>query len=118
MTKSTFIDYVTQDLLSNFKGVSARAMFGGYGLYRDGVIFGIIVDDTVYFKADETNRAEYEKRGSEAFTYAAKGGKKVAMSYWEVPAEILDDREAIAEWAERSWKINRSKKSVRNSRRK
>ncbi len=107
MTKSTFVDYVTQDLLSELSGVSARAMFGGYGLYKDGTIFGIVVDDTVYFKVDETSRPDYEKRGSTAFTYAAKGGKRVAMSYWEVPTEILEDREALAEWAERSLKISR-----------
>ena len=106
MPKSTFVDYVTQDLLNEVRGVSAKAMFGGYGLYKEGTIFGIIADDTVYFKVDDVSRAEYEKRGSEAFSYSVKGGKKVVMSYWEVPAEIQEDREAVADWAERSWKIN------------
>ena len=106
MAKSHFVEYVVEDLLNGMDGVSARAMFGGHGIYREGVIFGIVVEDTLYFKVDETNRKDYEAAQSRPFTYQAKGRKKVSISYWEVPAEILDDREALAEWAEHSRQIN------------
>lgn len=107
MGKSDFVQYVVEDLLSGVKGVSARAMFGGHGVYRDGVIFGIVVDDVLYFKVGKTNLKQYEAAGSSPFTYLAKGRKKVAMSYWEVPANVLDDRTALAEWALQSWRITR-----------
>ena len=105
MTQSAFVDYVVHDLLSGVDGVRARAMFGGYGIYRDEVMFAIIVDDVLYFKVDDTNRGEYEKMGSRPFTYESRG-KRATMSYWEVPAEVLDDREEIGQWAERSYEIS------------
>ena len=87
-------------------GVTHRAMFGGYGVYKDGVIFAIVADDALYFKVDGTNRKDYEAAGSRPFTYIAAKRKRVALSYWEVPAEVLDDREKIAEWAGKSLRIN------------
>ena len=51
-----FVEYVTQDLLSSLRGITARAMFGGFGIYKDGVMFGIVVDGELYFKVDDTNK--------------------------------------------------------------
>ena len=110
MSKSDFVDYVVQDLLSGLSGVRARAMFGGWGVYKDGVILGIIVDDELYFKVGPSNQAKYEKHGSRPFTYESHG-RSVAMSYWEVPAEVLEDREEITRWAEESHRISRRGKS-------
>ena len=107
MKKSSYVDYVVNDVFSRLKGVTARAMFGGHGLYLDGKIFAIIADEVLYFKTDESNRAEYETRGSKPFTYEGARGRKVAMSYWEVPATILEDTELVAEWAERSAVISK-----------
>ena len=101
MKRNDFAEYVTEDLLAGL-GVSARAMFGGYGLYRDGVIFGIIADDTLYFKVGDSNRAQYEAAGSRPFSYGTARGKKAVMSYWEVPARVLEDRKTAAAWAEES----------------
>lgn len=113
-TSREFAEYVTGDLLASMRGVTARAMFGGYGVYKDGVIFGIIVDSELYLKVDESNKVEYEKLGSAPFVYEAKGGKKVMMSYWKVPAEMLEDPEELARLAEQSYLINknREKKKV------
>jgi len=106
MVKSHFVQYVVDDLMGGVKGIAARAMFGGYGIYWEGVMFGLIADDVLYFKVDATNRREYEASGSRPFTYQAKGRKKIALSYWEVPATILDDRDALVAWAQKSRKIN------------
>ena len=110
MKRSDFADYVAQDLLAGLPGVRARAMFGGYGIYQNDVMFAIIVDDTLYFKVDDSNRKDYEKLGSKPFVYKSRG-KRVTMSYWEVPAEVMDDREEIVRWAERSLRINKRKRS-------
>ncbi|HTL69804.1 MAG TPA: TfoX/Sxy family protein [Candidatus Eisenbacteria bacterium] len=104
MTKSDYAGYVVSDLLVGLDGVTARAMFGEYALYLDGTIFALVCDDVLYFKADETNRARYEKAGSRQYTYRS-GGKDVTMPYWEVPADILEDREEIAKWARESQRV-------------
>jgi len=106
MKQSAFVDYVVQDLLSEMDSVRSRAMFGGYGIYKENVMFAIIVEDELYFKVDETNREEFEKRGSRPFTYESRG-KTVTMSYWEVPAEVMDDPQEIRRWAEISFQIGR-----------
>ncbi len=109
LSKSGFLEYVLRDAMQEIRGVTARAMFGGYGLYKDGVIFAIIVDDQLYFKADEKNRPAYEEKGSKPFTYEAKNRKRVAMSYWELPSEILEDRELLTDWVEASLSASRRK---------
>ena len=108
MPKTNFVDYVVQDLLAGVRGVRARAMFGGHGLYKEDQIFGIIVDDQLFFKVGDANRKDYEAAGSQPFTYQVRNRKKrTSMSYWEVPASVMDDREALAEWMERSVAVAR-----------
>jgi DNA transformation protein len=79
------------DLLSGFGPVQIRNMFGGAGVYADGVMFAILVDDTLYLKADETSAEAFAAEGKGPFTYRPKGRSPVAMSYWEIPERLLDD---------------------------
>ena len=102
MPKSTFADYVVNDLLAGVEGVRAKAMFGGHGVYKNDTMFAIIVDEELYYKVSDLNRKDFESRGSEPFRYTAKGKKRVTMSYWKLPAEILEDRELLLEWTEKS----------------
>ncbi len=102
MPKTDFHDYVVQDLMQGIRGVTSRAMFGGWALYRDGVTFGIIADDQLFFKVDEKNRAEYEKRGSGPFVYESRGKQVTMRSYWELPVDIMEDREELERWVEAS----------------
>ena len=74
-------------------------MFGGYGLYLDGLMFGLIANDVLYFKVDDQNRQSYIDAGSGPFTYEGKS-RPVEMSYYRVPDELMDDPGRIAEWAE------------------
>ncbi len=97
-----YCDYLI-DLLSPWAEVTAKGMFGGWGLYRSGQIFGIVVEDTPYFKVDDSNRPDYEAVGTEPFFYMAKGNKRVAMSYWQVPGDILDDQDTLKDWAEKAY---------------
>ena len=115
MSRSDFVDYVVHDLLSGFSNVRSRAMFGGHGLYKDGVIFAILVKDQLYFKVDETNKKDYVKKGSRPFTYLASGKKRVSMSYWEVPSEILEEREEMSRWAQKSYRINLKRDKMKAS---
>ena len=103
MKKDTsFYDYVMQDVLGNVSGVTSRAMFGGWGLYKDSVIFAIIVEDELFFKVDDGNRADFEKYGSRPFTYEGKNGKHVTMSYWLLPEEVLENTNELHTWLEQA----------------
>lgn len=102
-----FYEYVMNDVLAGIDGITSRSMFGGWGFYKDGKIFGMIADGKLYFKVDESNKAEYISYSSKPFMYQNKSGKTVAMSYWEVPSDILEDREGIEVWIEKSLQIKR-----------
>lgn len=105
-----YCDYVI-DLLAQWGRVVGRAMFGGYGLYYQGHIFAIVVDDVLYFKVTEKNRAAYEAAGAEPFAYEGKGGKRVTMSYWTVPLNVMEDGELLVSWAEQSYQVARGMKT-------
>ena len=66
-------------------------MFGGYGIFHEGLMFALISDDTLYFKVNDSNRARYQEAGSRPFPHG--------ISYWEAPAEVLEDDSKLQEWA-------------------
>jgi DNA transformation protein len=98
----SFHDYAVYDLLGDVPGISSRAMFGGWGIYKDGVIFGIIADGALYFKVDDRNRAYFEEAGSRPFTYEGGNRKPVALPYWLLPEEAMEGGQDLYEWVERS----------------
>lgn len=75
-----------------------RPMFGGWGLYLDGTFMGLVAYETLYFKVDDANRADYQVAGVGPFTYTGKT-RPIEMSYWEVPADVIDDPERLQSWA-------------------
>jgi len=92
-----FKDFVL-DQLSGLPELRAKAMFGGHGLYANEKFFGILMDGRLYFKTDEHTRPLYEQRGMVPFTYE-KARKTMTMRYFEVPAEILESKSQLLEWA-------------------
>ena len=90
------------DLLSPWGTVTARRMFGGYGIYHRGLMFGLISDGTFYLKVDDSNRSDYQATNSEPFTYETKT-KRVSLSHWQAPAEIMEDEEELCEWAKKAY---------------
>lgn len=97
---SDFIDFVLEQL-APLGNVRARAMFGGFGIYRGDTIFAIVLDDRLYLKANGETRGEYESRGLSQFTYPARG-KTRRLSYSEAPAEVFEEPESMCEWARRA----------------
>lgn len=90
-------------------------MFGGVGIYSGGIFFALIADDTVYFKVDETSRADFEARGMRPFRpFGDEGG---TMKYYQLPEDLLEDTEALRPWAEKAITIARQSKARRPSRR-
>lgn len=104
-----FLEYV-EDQLSELQ-ITHRKMFGGAGLYRDGKVFGLVADDTVYFKVDDSNRMKYLDSGSSKFKPFPD--KEMYMSYYEIPPEVLENSVELCSWALLSLKIPSSKKGNR-----
>ena len=77
---------------------TARAMFGGHGLYVDGLIVAIVVADVLYLKTDEETRPAYVKRALDPFSYTTREGKAYAMSYHRAPEEAVESPDAMREW--------------------
>lgn len=100
-TSASYLEYVLTDLFANDPAIKAKPMFGGYGLYFDGRIFGIIAGDELYFKADNSNVAHYVSHSSTQFSYD-KNGRNYKMSYWQVPPEIMENTHLLMKWAKES----------------
>jgi DNA transformation protein len=90
-----------QDLLADMGPVSARRMFSGAGLFADGAMFALIVDDALYLKADKETQGAFEAEGLAPFSYN-RNGRIVALSYWRAPERLLDDRDEMLSWASRA----------------
>lgn len=103
--------FVLEQLGRVLPGVQARAMFGGVGIYSSTLFFALIDNDTLFFKVDDTTRPAYERRGMAPFRPFGDGGD--AMAYHEVPADVLEDLDALAEWAQQAVAVARRAKGRR-----
>jgi DNA transformation protein and related proteins len=103
-----------RDLFAPFRPVTAKRLFGGAGLYADGLMFALVFDGAIYLKVDDTNRADFEREGSSPFTYARRNGKgrsgRAALSFWRLPERLYDDPDELAAWAERALAVAERKK--------
>jgi DNA transformation protein len=87
-----------EEQMAGFGRVSARRMFSGAGLFRDGLMFALVVDDVLYFKADGESRGTFEAEGLDAFSYETRDGRNTIMSFMRAPERCLDDTEEMAAW--------------------
>jgi DNA transformation protein len=95
--RSQFVDYVVEQL-APLGEVTARGMFGGWGLYCDGRMFALIADDTLYVKVDDTNRPEFAQAGLQPFRYNTEKSESM-ISYYTLPTTAIDDRDELCAWA-------------------
>lgn len=86
------------EVFALFGPVRARRMFGGYGIYHDGLMFALVADNELYLKVDEVSRSSFIELGLSPFEYL-KNGKPIKMSYYLAPDEIFEDAEVACEWA-------------------
>ncbi|MBA4174622.1 MAG: hypothetical protein C0511_18705 [Hyphomicrobium sp.] len=87
-----------EELLVGLGPVTTKRMFGGAGVFADGVMIGLIADDTLYLKADAATQAVFEAEGLSPFVYTGKS-RPIAMSYWRVPDRLYDSPEELCVWA-------------------
>ena len=98
---NNFVEYLHEVFL-RFGPISVRRMFGGYGISREGLTFGLVIQDTLYLKADDANVEYFIKAGLPRFEYQ-RDGKTMGMSYYVAPTDLMDDRDEAAIWARRSF---------------
>jgi DNA transformation protein and related proteins len=111
MKDTSYRDYIVEDVMGHIPGVTARGMFSGYGLYLDGVIFGLIIDGELYLKADMETVEKYKLQGLYPFTYEKKNGKVYEMAYMSVSLDELEDRDRIQDRVMESYYISLKAKS-------
>ena len=102
----SYKEYVV-DQLGKLGLVTVKKMFGGAGIYYDGLIFGLLSDDVLYFKVDDLNKSDYLRAGMKPFQ--PFDDKPMVMPYYEVPVDILENRELLADWAMKSLSASRNK---------
>ena len=101
-TEKEFASYAV-DLMQSIGPVYAKPMFGGHGIFLDALMFGLIADNTLYFKVDKETEQDFKDNGLEAFTYNKKG-KQLKMSYYQAPEEALEDSEVMNVWANKAYR--------------
>jgi len=94
-TTESFRDFVL-DQLDGVRELYCKRMFSGYGLYTQGIFFGIIAAGCLYFKTNEKTRAKYIQEGMKPFQPSPK---QTLKNYYQVPVDILENNSALAEWA-------------------
>jgi DNA transformation protein len=92
----SFRSFVLEQLGRTTPGIRARSMFGGVGIYAAELFFALLDDDTLYFKVDDATRPQFESRGMTPFRPYGEDGE--VMGYYEVPADVLEDPEALGVW--------------------
>ena len=111
----SFRTFILEQLGRTVRGIRARNMFGGVGIYGGEYFFALIDDDTLYFKVDDSNRPDFEARGMGPFQPYGEDGE--TMGYYRVPEDLLEDPEALGQWAEKAISVARRAKSPQRTRR-
>jgi DNA transformation protein and related proteins len=92
----SYLAFVLEQL-DRIKALTHKRMFGGVGLYDGDVFFAVIDNDTLFFKVDGPLRGRYQARGMPPF--APIPGKPAMLTYYQVPADVLEDADVLSRWA-------------------
>jgi DNA transformation protein len=105
-------DYVLEQLACLGR-VTGRSMFGGVGIYLEGMFFALIAGDALYFKVDDATRGAYEAAGMAAFK--PYPNRPMTMSYYEVPTEVLEDADQLRMWGRRAAEVARQSATLKRT---
>ena len=102
------------ELFAPFGRVTIRRLFGGAGLFAEGLMFGLVFDGAIFLKVDEASIPDFEREGSTPFVYTrAKSPGRVgrhSLSYWRLPERLYDDPDELVSWAQRALAIAERRK--------
>jgi DNA transformation protein and related proteins len=99
------------ELFREFGPVSVRRMFGGQGIFVDGIMIALVARDVIYLKADAETIPAFEREGLAPFSYATRNGEHTLTSYWRMPDRLYDDTEELARWARAAHAVAQRKAS-------
>ncbi len=100
---SEFVNFL-HEVFAQLGAINARKMFGGFGIYHNGVMFGLVSDDTLYLKTDKNTAQYFIEKDLHQFEYD-KNGKRIKMSYYMAPEEILENPDDAELWARRAYEV-------------
>ena len=95
------------ELFAGFGPVHVRRMFGGAGIFADGLMIALVADGVVFLKADERTIPQFEREGLGPFTYETRDGTRSLGSYWRMPERLYDEPDELAGWAMRAMEAAR-----------
>ena len=110
-----YLNYFLEDCLGWDEQFTKRYMFWWYAIYKNKKVFCLFLDDTIYFKVWENNIDDYKKYNSKPFTYNKKSWKVWVLSYYELPEELLENREELEIWIEKSLEVESKNSSKKKS---
>lgn len=111
MTKTDeFLDYV-KELFEDIDGITYRKMFGGCGIYKNGVAFAFLIKGSLYFRVDDISRKDFEEHGSQPFVFHTKTGTRIGRDHLELPPAILEDPDELVTWVEKAYMAARKAKA-------
>jgi DNA transformation protein and related proteins len=103
-----------RDLFAPLGQVTVKRMFGGAGIWADGLMFALMFDGAIFLKVDEASIPDFEREGSRPFVYTRAKSKgrvgRASLSYWRLPERLYDDPDELAVWANRALAIAQRKK--------
>jgi len=105
------------DLFGPFGRIVVRRMFGAEGLFRDGLMFGIVYEERIYFKTSEESRQAFIAEGAGPLYYKMKNGEGILTSYYELPDRLYDDPEELADWARDAFAVALQSPTARKKKR-
>ncbi len=108
-----------RELFAPFRPVTVKRMFGGAGVWCDGLMFALIFDAAIFLKVDDASIPDFEREGSRPFVYTRAKSKgrvgRASLSYWRLPERLYDDPDELAVWAGRAFAVAEKKKFTRRA---
>lgn len=116
MAQDSFHEFV-RELFAQMGPVQVKRMFGGAGVYADGLMFALLADEAIYIKADNVLRAELREEGCGPFVWVPergpRRGEQVEMGYWRLPDAALDDPELAATWGRKALAVAKAARAAK-----
>ena len=103
-----------RELFTPFRPVAVKRMFGGIGIYAEGLMFGIVFDGVIYLRVNETSIPSFEREGSAPFVYPLAKNRpgRPSRHFWRLPERLYDDPDELAVWAGRALAVAEHRKGA------
>jgi DNA transformation protein and related proteins len=98
VASDSFVEFLREQL-APLGHITMRRMFGKTGVFCDGLMLGMVTDNTLYFRVDEHNRTEFSEAASFPPLNYRKKGDTIDLSFWRAPERLFDEPDEFVEWA-------------------